>query len=1460
MSGQGCPRTIASAGASRVGKTGVSSLTFRSSRSWLCAFLVAGFALMISGWTAAVVGQTLPEGATGGHVNLRLRVSVGGGAARRWVGTLSLEGSAKFSNGSPRGLSAEANAAMQLLPDRIEIRPSVETNYNGIDVSLSGSPASILNVDLAPADQPEQRRVYAVRLSDLVLTGDHRDLDLTGNWCSIVRAPGDQLKFEIDRPHLIFHPGERINFSVFANRTLFKSTACQCRVAVTEARQSKSPITPWTAAVALNCDETGSAAKAVPIRLEAPIDEGVYDLTLELQPSGFSAGLARQPKVIRKVQFVVLADAVPRGPTSMFKRGGWKQHAQFSALELIDPKNVDWSNQLSSSITQLKTGKFGLKGTVHGYANARRQLVDTVDGAALQFEPGGWQAIPVSPPAGKGPCLIEVDCVVDGDAALGISLLQFDSAGQVSAQCRDSGLISERSIVENDSTSKQTYRLYHWPNESVAWLVIANRHPSQSSKVLDVRVLTGPSRIPAKNPSLTKGSTSNQQGSGSHATSNVPRRGMMALVEDPAFTKNFGASEYMDSSLGQPLDDWVTFYQGVDRLVQHLKARNLAGAFVAVAADGSGLYPSQALQPGPLYDTGCFLGNGNDPMRKDVVEMMFRMFEREQLELVPVLSLNGSLPAVKSTGEAELVDYNGRLLLPEGANRLPRYNPLAPMVQDSAERVVVELVKRYQHHYSFRGVAITCRPDTVALLPGEHWACDQPTMERFLAAVNIEDADRDSLRTRGEIARFLAGPQRENWLAWRAAQMSAFYQRLGRVVSENLAAGTLYLAPVDLYRNAETAASLNPTLHSSRDYRSAMLKLGFDSSWLSEDESNRSIVVLNPHRVSPSDSLGSQRVDIHVSQLDQMNDLFRRRKDPGDVFVHRSSWVHFAQLEQEPPFENQQAPLMRRQQLLPAGASNRRRFVERLFASDARLLVDSSWAIPVVEDEQLIELGRVYSQLPSVQFADVVAVDSDGVSEILNRSLPVMVRQTATKDGVWFYAVNSSPWPINVRVQLDEAQSFGTRSDEDSGAGIGSSFVSLSEPLLDSKALKPFEDDGKRFVTFRVPSWSLVAGRSRDVKTGLSTYSVEFPADADLQLKKRIYRLQSLLVRSTETQPLDVLANSGFETETVETGSRDKVTGVAAGSTVAGWTNGPTGGVGDVGQGNGGSSVQLEMTDVHDGDRAIRLTNEANSPVWIRSNEFSAPETGRLSVSAWLKTDQPDLPLRISLEGESGSSTYYRFGEIGGRVSADAGNQADSQWQRFAVHFDDLPIENLDRLRVGFDLMGPGSVLIDRVEIFDRWFDENDSKAITQLLATASTLLSTPATYDRCRRLLESYWPRFLTEHFEDPSRQLAGNRQPSASVEKEVGEQRQKLRARAVSWPLKMPTLQTPSFKKPLNGPTENSGQPTGEATQQPIGESKLGAQSERPQAATSRSSSGKQKFRFRSVFTPRVPDSIKR
>ena len=147
--------------------------------------------------------------------------------------------------------------------------------------------------------------------------------------------------------------------------------------------------------------------------------------------------------------------------------------------------------------------------------------------------------------------------------------------------------------------------------------------------------------------------------------------------------------------------------------------------------------------------------------------------------------------------------------------------------------------------------------------------------------------------------------------------------------------------------------------------------------------------------------------------------------------------------------------------------------------------------------------------------------------------------------------------------------------------------------------------------------------------------------------------------------------------------------------------------------------IKVDSTQAKDGSQSLRM-QYGKRPVWIRSSEFSTPATGRLSVSAWIRCAEGQQPtVRIAVEGRTAQRSYYRFGAVGGVESRKIG----SQWQKFAVHFDDLPVHGMDSLRVGFDLMGPGAIWVDQVEIFDRWLDSTDSTALTQRLAGAATML-----------------------------------------------------------------------------------------------------------------------------------------
>ena len=173
-----------------------------------------------------------------------------------------------------------------------------------------------------------------------------------------------------------------------------------------------------------------------------------------------------------------------------------------------------------------------------------------------------------------------------------------------------------------------------------------------------------------------------------------PTRLLAAYFDKPLFPENFSASEMADEGTGRSLRDWVTFYEGGKRLVEYLKHVGYNGAVVCVARQGSTIYPSLALNPTPKYDTGTLFSTGQDPVRKDVLEMLFRLFDREGLKLVPAVQFSSTLGDLEAScarpgNEAEGIRLTGARG-ERGANlqgtdhgMAPHYNPLDPRVQDA---------------------------------------------------------------------------------------------------------------------------------------------------------------------------------------------------------------------------------------------------------------------------------------------------------------------------------------------------------------------------------------------------------------------------------------------------------------------------------------------------------------------------------------------------------------------------------------------------------------------------------------------------------------------------------------------------------------------------------------------------------------------------------------------------------
>ena len=264
---------------------------------------------------------------------------------------------------------------------------------------------------------------------------------------------------------------------------------------------------------------------------------------------------------------------------------------------------------------------------------------------------------------------------------------------------------------------------------------------------------------------------------------------------------------------------------------------------ISVLADGSTIYPSALLEPTPRYDTGMFFDTAADPLRKDVLEMLLRLFDREELQLIPALEFAAPLPALEAApprrAGADGIEWIG----PEGTawtqNFTPRrglapyYNTLDPRVQEAMLDVVRELAQRYAQHRVLR------RPGPAALglrlCPvagtgmGHGRRHDRPLRARHRRAA-CPAAGRDALPPAPPSSP--ATSHRGPWLQWRAESCTASTAGSARRWRPIAPAARLYLAGAEMLCGAgnpgRAAPRLAPQRHAgrgpaARGHRSAAL-------------------------------------------------------------------------------------------------------------------------------------------------------------------------------------------------------------------------------------------------------------------------------------------------------------------------------------------------------------------------------------------------------------------------------------------------------------------------------------------------------------------------------------------------------------------------------------------------------------------------------------------------------------
>lgn len=1252
------------------------------SRRIALAILLVGFALESPGRLDAA---TEPQGAASSAavsteapvVELRLRIAWGGGTGRQWEGAVWAS-QGQVANPAPLGIEADEPGSMWLSNNRLEIRQRSVRTYDGVDLTVQAPLATLLMVEFRPAGE-EKPITTEIPLSELVGGFRNANLDETGNRLLVNRTPGDQLRVEMSRNHLVFSPGETFSLELRPHLLpVDPGTKVQLALRVLPASGGK-PL--WQHEQAVVTGESTSLPLAVPV----PQAEGTY--TLEISATRIAWPSVRAPLdwkdtlAQRTVQFLVLAPT----PSPATDREG-----DLATLVEIDPANPRWWEPLAR-ITPIPTLKGIWKGPLgNGMTGTRAHELGTL--AELrpnQASPDvSWEAyfLPIRTPG--CPHVLEMEYPSDIAQSLGVSVLEPNAARALMPVSLETGIDLDDPPPRSAGPPRWLrHRVIFWPQTRTPLVLVTNRRSDSPAVYGKIRVLAGWQHLPPAANAAPGG------------------RFAAAYLHRPLLGRALGATEALDAASKRSFDDWTTFYEGGSRLIEYLHHVGYDGAIVSVMADGSTLYPSNLLEPSGRYDRGGLFTTGQDPLRKHVLEMLLRQFDRDGLRLIPALDFAAPLPALEAEirrggSEPSPLAWIGpqglafQQVHPPQLGRSVYYNILDPRVQSAMLDVIREAAGQAASHPSFAGLAIQLSADGYAQLPTPDWGMDDETIARFERDQGIVIGGNGPQRF-AQRAALLRAQYRRVWLQWRAAQLAGFYGRVQRELAAIAPGRKLYLAGANLFSGEELEYELRPTLPRRMTLAQGLLLAGIAPELYADEHAP---VLLQPERLHVHGQIERQAVDLEIQQMPDAEQLFPTVRG-GCLFFQEPEHLRQPSFDQRSPFQPSFLALV--SQRVSAAGEGRARFLHALAANDPQVFINGGWMLPIGQEDDLRPLLAVFRRLPPVPFQAIGQAEESGTSQ------PVTFRWAGTPDRTYLYAVNEAPFECQCSIRL--------AAPEDSRV----------EEITGTRQVAPIARDAEgAYWAVKLAPYDLVAVAFSTPGVQFSRPRTEFDDAVGETLAERIRALSVRAASLRAPQPIKALTNADFELP-------------AAGDGVSGWRV----------LGQSPEGARIETAERHAGNQSMRLTS-AGPAVSLVSAPFDVRPTGRVSIAVWLRVPDPAHQPALLLAMESrrlDGREYYRFAPVGQAYAGIPAVQSlTGQWAQYVFHVGDLPLGGLAPLQVRFDMVGAGDVWIDDVQVFDLSFSESEELVeMKKIIALAQVNLRNGEVTD-CMRLLGGYWPRFL--------------------------------------------------------------------------------------------------------------------
>lgn len=1040
---------------------------------------------------------------------IRLNISWNSAEPSLWNGEIRLS-DGFFWNIVPLGTDPAASVTFHPSDNKgtLPFSTPAPTSFCGVQATAVAPVSASLTITLRGENGAEGlSRTFSQ--DELIQGPVHVPFDVNDHGLVIQRAPGDTIPLTVSRlsgdheiqkeafPSMVFDEGETLIVGIFTQ--FLPPAQGEKRLQLTMKSPDRDEVV-WSDSV----DLTERLLAERP-RLDIPIPirnlDGAFNVTIELLqtptnskgrfplPQNPFAGSGKDSSkgtllARRVIQGVAVASKKPAS-----HQGDRTVDLRETLLETIDPTNPSWwkifarrssspdetsrsaskdsmaaeKNSWSSDFlkmwkwgelqSQIKplaiTGNWGRWDSLWQHPLGSGHLAplaskDPREAAFVRLEPSenpndpSWESytVPIKEP-GK-PHLLEIEYLPDYPQKLGVSVLEPSVSGGIFPRTLDNGLIVGANPL-SDQISHRTlrYQVLFWPKTKTPIILLMNRDSERPAVYGRIRIYRAKDRFDSALP----------------ADQNSSKRSFTAVMSRPTFCEQFHAENSPAFAGVLGAKDWQTFDRGTRRMADYLKSFGCGSLLLSVMADGSALYPSDLLKPNPKFDSGVFLTEGNDPVRKDVAEYLFRRFEQENLTLIPLLTFNAPLPAleeeirkrsVEKTEDRERTPASEGLYLigPKGdrltvsrgdGDDYAPYNILHPTVRREILRVMDEFAKRYARHESFRGAVLDVSADSFARLPENiYYGLDDVTIRRFVQETELADRCPDEWKEElndfvnaGDAERYyrrallIRNRFGNEWIRWRAATVCRFYREAARILTSRRPEVRLYLADLKTEPKADPFFPFASDSFYADLQTRELLQRGFDLNLLKQCDD----VVLLRSSVTGDESIRSG--NLSVSRRENPTSIALFAEDglaDGVLFFRDVEPINIPSFDRASPFHPTVTQIAGH--FSRSDFQNRERWTRQLAACDTLAVMDGGEMIPMGEEESVREWIAAYCSLPKEGFTTYVPsvkeeADSDGSEDAGKKSLdPIVFRYLKTDGAFWGYLVNNAPFHCGVNLGM----------------------------------------------------------------------------------------------------------------------------------------------------------------------------------------------------------------------------------------------------------------------------------------------------------------------------------------------------------------------------------------------------------------------------------------------------------